>query len=216
MGRLPPTKLKRPRAKREPRARFVVFCEGRNTEPTYLNALKRIYSNALISIEINKGVGVPYTQAQLAIERARQLGILKGGGKRKDYFSRRDQIWVVVDRDEHPRFDEAIKLCAAKGIFVARSNPCFEIWLILHQQEYHKPDGRWAVQSFLKSLFPEYDPSRSKAMDCDRLMDSVAEAERRAQVQLACRSEEGDPFGRPSTTMFELTTAIRQASDEAG
>ena len=121
----------------------------------------------------------------------------------------------MFDRDDHPRYDETIGLCENKGIYVARSNPCFELWLILHEADYDKPDGRGGLQAHLKSLRPEYDPSGRKLVDCCDLISRVDVAERRAETLLTRRISEGAPFGPPSTTVFELTRSIRAASARA-
>ena len=43
-------------------------------------------------------------------------------------------------------------------------NPCFELWLILHERDYDRPDHRDAVQRELKKLLPEYDNRRGSAL----------------------------------------------------
>ena len=63
-------KLGRDRQNREPKQRFILFCEGENTEPQYFNALKWIHTDALITVEIVPGVGVPMTIDEKVIERA--------------------------------------------------------------------------------------------------------------------------------------------------
>jgi hypothetical protein len=118
----------------------------------------------------------------------------------------------VFDRDEHPRYEDAVRLCSAAGVGVARSNPCFEVWLILHETNYDKPSGRHDVQAHLAVLRPEYDPSGRKLPACGNLIKRVEEAEQRAELQLQRRDKEGMPFGPPSTTVFRLTREIRKAA----
>ena len=134
----------------------------------------------------------------------------------RDSFEKRDQVWAVFDRDSHPHFERALDLCAQHKVQVARSNPCFEVWLILHEREFDRPDGRHAVQRHLKALRPEYDPDKHKSCDCDHLVKSVEDAEARAARQLDLRHREGVPFGPPSTTVGHLTAAIRSAAQAAG
>ena len=97
----------------------------------------------MVAVETVPGVGVPMTVAEKAVEKAKSL---RRGRGRKDSFEERDQVWAVFDRDEHPRFDEAVALCKDKGVGVARSDPCFELWLILHERDYDRPCGRHEVQ----------------------------------------------------------------------
>lgn len=149
------------------------------------------------------------TVAERAVEEA---GTRKRGRAKPDPFEEGDRVWAVFDRDEHPRFDEAVALCREHDIGVARSNPCFEIWLILHEGEYNRPCSRVEAQKELASLRPEYDRRAAKTVDCDGLARRVEEAEERAEAQLRCRTKEGIPFGNPSTTVGRLTREIRKAA----
>lgn len=155
------------------------------------------------------------TIARRSADLARQTGAARRRRGRVDLYEEKDEVWAVFDRDQHPYFDDAVRLCEAKRVGVARSNPCFEIWLILHETDFDRPDGRHAVQVHLQSLCPEYDAARGKRPDCVRLIGQIEDAERRAERQLAAREAEGQPFGPPSTTVFTLTRAIRHAADLA-
>jgi RloB-like protein len=207
--------LRRQRYRREPRRRFMVLCEGENTEPAYLAALNRAFFSALIQVETIAGAGVPYTVARSAVEQARAFGLARRSRKPPNSFEERDEVWAVFDRDEHPRFNEAVALCQAHGVGVARSDPCFELWLILHEEDYDRPEDRHAVQARLQQLRPEYNRRAAKKPDCNELIARVEEAEGRANVQLLRRQDEGKPYGRPSTTVGHLTRAIRDAAERA-
>ncbi len=201
--------LRRARASREPRKRFVLFCEGKNTEPAYFKALRRLHPHAII--DIPREAGVPITLAELAVTEFRRLRGTRG----RDSFEENDEVWVVFDRDDHPRHEEAVELCRQAGVRVARSNPCFEVWLILHKTDYDRPDGRHAAQAHLRTLCPEYDPRTDKTPDCAALLAGIARAETRAEAQLARRQSERTPYGPPSTTLFQLTRAVHEAADRS-
>ncbi|CAK0751036.1 RloB-like protein [Azospirillaceae bacterium] len=208
MARLSPS-LERHKPKREPKRRFFIFCEGKNTEPAYFEAIKCRFCGADIKLELIPSAGVPFTLAGKAAELAKQLN---RGRQKRDSFEKNDQIWAVFDRDEHPNYTEAVQLCESNGVRVGRSNPCFELWLILHDQEFHRPVDRHAVQSHLQSIQPDYDPGKDKTLDCLLLMDRVEATEKRAEILLARRKQERDPFGPPSTTVGHLTREIRTAA----
>ncbi len=203
--------LKRKNPQLEPKRRFILFCEGEKTEIEYFEAIRRICSSTLIAVETHGGVGVPYTIAEKAVERAKALGLAPRSRRKKDSYEKRDEVWAVFDRDDHPRFDEAVRDCEKQNVGVARSNPCFELWLILHQQDYDKPNDRHAMQKALAKLRQEYDPDGSKTPDCDDLVKRVEEAERRAERGLRNRETGGAPYSNPSTTVGRLTHAIREA-----
>ena len=123
-----------------------------------------------------------------------------------------DEVWAVFDRDEHPRFDEAIDTCSGSSVRVARSNPCFEVWLILHFVAYNRPDGRHEVQKHLEILHSAYKSGGSKSVNCSLLIASLSDAEARSARQLQRREEEGQAFSAPSTTVHELVASIRRAA----
>jgi hypothetical protein len=191
------------------RQRFILICEGEKTEPAYFNALRGQYPGALISIEFVTAAGVPITikakvQARMAELRREQ---------RDNPSAKADRIWAVFDRDEHLNVAEAIAGCESAGAQVAYSNPCFEVWLILHYEDFHRSDDHHQVQKHFQKLDPTYDPNGSKTPNCGPLMAEVETAEDRAMNQCKCREEEGMQLGRPSTTVYKLTRAIRAAAE---
>jgi len=207
--------IKRRGSKRDPKVRFTLFCEGRNTEPAYFSAIRKTYTNALVSIEIRPGIGVPLTIAREALKYAKTKGLVQGGRRGQNLFEREDEVWAVFDRDDHEGYEEAVNLCKENGIGVARSNPCFEIWLILHERDHDRPDDRYQVQKELQRLRPEYARAGTKTPDCEEMMARIRDAEKRGHMLLRRREEERKPYGRPSTTVGHLTRAIREAHHRA-
>lgn len=200
---------------REPKRQFVLFCEGRKDEPDYFRAIRRACQSTLIDMEVVPGPGVPMTVAERAADRAQKHGLAPRRRKPKDSFEKSDQVWAVFDRDVHPRFDDAVKLCERNGVRVARSNPCFELWLILHEGDYDGYRSRHDVQGDWKSLRLEYGRGSTGTPNYDSLVQRVEDAERRAETLLQRRDEEGKPHGNPSTTAGRLTRAIREADAAA-
>ena len=211
--KIPP--IRRQKSRRESKRHFFLFCEGKNTEPAYFTALKRTLAGALITVETKPGVGVPMTIATEAVNFAKSQGLTKTSRRKKNSFEENDEVWAVFDRDKHPNFDDAVSLCQANSVGVARSNPCFELWLILHEKDYDRPDHRNAVQRELKNLRPEYDNHRGKIPDCDDLVTRVELAEERGEAMVKRREVERNPHGNPSTTVGMLTRAIRIANESA-
>lgn len=205
-----PPDLKRRAGKREPKRRFVIFCEGEKTEPAYFNALRQHGSSALIEVKPLPAQGVPDTLTKNAVAEARRLR-----REGPNSFEQRDEIWAVFDRDQHPKFDEAVQRCESNRVGVGRSNPCFEVWLILHFEDYDKGDGRHAVQAKCQQACPGYD-RHTKRLDCKNLLEHVEAAIKRAETQLVRRRIEGEEFGCPSTTVGRLVQAILEAAKKSG
>lgn len=202
--------LVRRRATRDPRRKFILFCEGKNTEPQYFLEIGRHYSDALIHIEVQRAAGVPETIARKAADYARSM---RSGARSS--FEDGDQVWAVFDRDKHPNYERALDICNANGVCVARSNPCFELWLILHYSTFERPLDHKAVQKHLETLCADYKRTRGKQVNCKQLLANIELAERRAEAQLKARVRERKPYDCPSTTVGLLTAAIRKASEKA-
>jgi hypothetical protein len=208
MGRRLP-ELRRRKPSRSEHQRFILICEGEKTEPAYFKALKAQYPGALVSIEFVAPAGTPITIKEKARVRMAELR----EEQRKNPSAKADTVWAVFDRDKHDHVAEAIAGCESAGAQVAYSNPCFEVWLILHFEDYHASDDHHQVQKRYTGLDPKYDVNGSKTPDCLLLMDNVERAEQFGENQCKRRDEEGAPFGRPSTTVYKLTRAIRAAAE---
>lgn len=109
----------------------VVFCEGGVTEPQYLRAFKRlpaVQRETAVRIEIAPHTAVPYPLVEAAAARAREREV--------------DEVWCFIDVEAptpHPRLTEAVALAREAGVRLAISNPCFELWLVLHRRDWTRP-----------------------------------------------------------------------------
>jgi len=64
---------------------------------------------------------------------------------KKEYrFKDTDEFWLIIDRDDweeihNHNFDNLVDDCKKENnFFLAMSNPCFEIWLILHLKDINE------------------------------------------------------------------------------
>ena len=156
--------LRRRGPRRKPKRLFVLVCEGQNTEPCYFRALQSTFTSALVELDIVGGVGVPVTVAERAAERARHL---YSDTQMKSSFEERDQVWAVFDVDDHPRLGDAMTLCDADNVQVGCSNPCFELWLILHERDYDQACTSKEMQDAFQVVHPEYNRKRGKMPNCE-------------------------------------------------
>ncbi|WP_018635971.1 RloB family protein [Parafrankia elaeagni] len=176
----------------------MIFCEGRRSEPEYIAAIKRISevaARAAINIVIDVSQGVPLTLVRNAVERKRDPEI--------------DECWCVFDVEwprNHPNLKQAISLARDHGIGVAISNPCFELWLILHFEGLSRFSENAAVERRSKEL----DGRAGKGIDAALYMPRRKDAVRRAR-ELAARHERNGvvfPHDNPSSSMADLLAAI--------
>lgn len=205
MRRRIPNLARSARAKRKPKLAVLVYCEGEKTEPNYLREFAKVHGNQLVVLRIADERGGPRTLVEAAAqERRRQRK------HSKDSFEARDETWVVFDRDEHPNIPEAMDLARRSGIEVAFSNPCFELWLLIHLVDHDPPDDRHQVQKKLAGLVKGYDPKTSKICDFGSVAPGYGAACIRARAMRRRRDDEGAPLGNPYTGIDVLTELIRE------
>ena len=191
---------------RAPAARIVVVMEGASTEPRYLKMFRRIHGHQSVTLAPIGGVGDPRAVVERAIEESRKL--------KRDALADRDSVWAMFDRDIHPRFAEAKNLAHGNGISLAVSNPCFELWGILHYQDQDAPLDRHECQRLLGDLCPGYRKSGGKVFDDRTAIDKgYLDAVKRAGKSLERRAEEDRPGGNPSTSVHLVTEQIRLGVD---
>lgn len=197
--------LKRKVATRKPRKTLVVFCEGERTEPEYLNALKRqpsVRDVAAVDLRVEAGQGgsVPRTLVSMATE---------ARSRATDEDAEIDEFWCVFDVEwprNHPGLGEAIGQAHANGIEVAVSNPCFELWLILHFQDH----AAWLDNTQARRLRSQLDGSGDKGLEAAKYMPFTADATRRAAELDRRHQQDGTtfPHNNPSSGMHRLLTAV--------
>jgi hypothetical protein len=200
--------LSRTVEKIEPKVALHIVCEGINTEPKYFSDCVEHYTAGLVQLEIIPGAGVPDTLVRKAIEVREEL--LRRKRRSPDSFTACFRVWAVFDRDEHPLVEESIALAIENKIDVAFSDPCFEVWPILHLQNYGAQDGRHEVQRRLSELMPTYEHDRGAIIDFVAIKDELQTAYDRAARLNEGRRNENCPYGCPSTTVGELVLKIKQ------
>lgn len=194
---------------RLPAEKIVIVCEGKVTEPAYFKSFKEIHRNPLVEVTTIGGCGVPPSVVQRAIEEKQRL--IQIARRSRDSFDLLFQVWAVFDRDAHPQpqVPAALQMAKQNDIKVAFSNPCFEVWGLMHFLEYARPGHHHAVQHELKRLLPGYCHEKNPAIDARALQSSYHEAVQRSARSLEARAREQRPQGDPSTNVHELTEAIR-------
>jgi hypothetical protein len=197
-------------ASRNPDPWILVVTEGKVTEVSYLRALKVILKRSFELPSIPTDHGDPLTLVELAKQKRTDL---EGDAKRmRDPKTRLDEVWCVFDRDEHdaPRLSQAIDNARAAGIKVAFSNPCFELWLLLHFRDQPGDQHRHRIQVMVGTFVPGYD----KYVPIDVLSDPnrIASAVKRARSLAQHAEEEGDPYRSPTTSVYGLVCSLLNSS----
>lgn len=192
---------------RDAKKRVVVVCEGLKTEPDYLRLINKRSRKALVELEI---IDEPATSPKQLVERACQiLSESKREARRtKDPNSKVNEIWCVFDVDEHPLLRESQKQASDNGISVAISNPCIEIWFLLHFSDQTANIHRDTARRSLEVHIPGY---AKKFKDISSLEGRYEQAKKRA-LDLQSKHE-GDethfPDNNPSTDVWKLVDSLQ-------
>ena len=113
---------------------YILSYEGTVSEKKYFEDLRKsnIFNNSglieMISLKRPKDKGSnPFSVKRLLKEAKNEFG-----------FKITDDFWLIIDRDDWEiihklNFDDLVSECKKEdNFYLAMSNPCFEIWLILH------------------------------------------------------------------------------------
>ena len=195
VSRRPPT--------REPKKRVLVVTEGRVTEPEYLMAFAAWKREALVEVKISSQHGVPKTLVEIAKEQ--KANAEAAARRERDDNLRFDEVWCACDVDSHPRLPDARQMARDNGIELVVSNPCFELWLLLHYRENPGARHRRDLQRMLRR---EYQKDYDKHVDFDALKPGYEAAMARARRLDADADEAGEPGRNPTTGFHRLTASI--------
>jgi hypothetical protein len=190
---------------------FVIASEGAVTEPKYFNGIKERWHNPRIHLEIvgrdDPGLSSPEHVLRTLDRFASEYKLRDG-----------DQLWLVIDRDSQswkPRTMARIaRRCEQKRYFLAVSNPCFELWLLLHFEDVpaQSPARRQELLENADGLL-KFEVARHCGTDCeyiDNFISNSATAIARAEVL------DAKPQDRwPSQLGTRVHRLIRQLAPES-
>jgi hypothetical protein len=172
---------------------ILIYCGAVRTEPDYFKGLRNSFRSATLTVKVRQDGVAPSRLVQIASAyRDRKPGAF-------------DEVWCVVDVDQ---FDLVTAIADARehSVNLAISNPCFELWLLLHHSDCRSHCTGYAdVASRLKKHLPAYDKTRLRFSDH---ANGVGDAVKRAK--------ELEPSGtnhqrNPSTSVWRLVEIITEA-----
>lgn len=112
---------------------IVIASEGKDTERIYFKALAKEYTNLRVHVHILE-------RSENEQNNSSPEHVLKQLNDYKSKYDLKadDELWLVVDKD---RWTEAMLSHVATecsqevAMHMALSNPCFELWLLLHMED---------------------------------------------------------------------------------
>ncbi len=176
--------------------RFLIICQGEQTEPNYFAAFR----NPRLVI---RTVSAPRNPSRV-VETALRL--------REQSEQPFDQVWCVFDCDDTPAadFNRALQLAGSNRIEVAYSNQAFELWYLLHFQAVSGALHRAQyIQRLEKHLGHGYQKNSPRLYN--ELLGLQSQAIERAR-QLLESYNPSDPFhDDPSTTVHRLVEQLNRS-----
>lgn len=171
----------------------LVICEG-ETEVSYINLLKKWYKSPIRIVSHIEGTKI--TQA-LVDNRTRELKL-----------SKYDKVhtFLMYDMDV-PSINEKLLACKAEKLL---SNPCFEIWLLLHAKDRKSPITTDALIKELKksaAVWKNYAKSDFTDTQIAFLKDNTDKATERAKNLKELQN--------PSTGVYKLIELLRDDESKA-
>lgn len=187
---------------------MLVVCGGRVSEPGYLNQMKNVYRNNLLNIKVLSHGRAPINVVQYAAElKMKASREAQGTG---DPYLEFDEVWCVLDVDEHESLNRARDLARAQNIHLAVSNPCFELWLLLHFRSQNSSITTSDVQRACRGYMPGYE----KEVPFSKIDPSYDHALRRATALEVHHTKQNHLGANPSTDIYKITEKIRKRAYE--
>lgn len=212
--------FKRAKTSRPFKKLFLIACEGEKTEPNYIDDLvKQEKAKRRIAV----GSKVLFVNHQ----HTDPSGVLEDLLSDSAYESA-EQRWIVIDRDAveniksengghtQENFDNALLKASKEDVGVAYSNPCFELWLILHFEYRDSASSRIDVQRKALELLKKNKLLKAgDSIDILKakkgLFTELGEKRLATAVKFAEKlyKKNGDTRNNPCTTFYQLINAIQ-------
>lgn len=211
---------------------YIIAAEGDKTEYKYFDTLKNMYRDQfrLSKLHIEYLERPQHEAGQSDPAHVEQM-ITIFLENHKDYdFQEYDELWFIVDTDDYLNRQGAILNLAQKCrenplFYLGLSNPCFELWLMLHFTDIHDPIKSYlpgteeqSIKQYLESVAP-----KQRAGACKRLLpvfhqnqqplykiyiERIPDAIRHARHIGACDPYADDFLNTLCTSLYQLIENI--------
>lgn len=211
---------KRKENSRSQKSLVIIACEGIATEVNYFHGFFR---------ELSAGGKISNSSCVIATHRHTDpRGVLQDlldyrtefGAKYSDF----DEKWIVIDRDPErtnggghtlENFNAAIEAARQNQISVAWSNPCFELWILLHfefrntsidRDDFSRllSDARRLNREYNKNIDNLYELLQTKQVDAIRNAKRLSSENHSVQPASS----------NPGTMIFSLLESVRNSLEE--
>ena len=185
---------------------IIIASEGRQTEKQYFES--DCFSSSRLKIIVLESIDNKSAPSHVLHRIKEHINSqLKGGEKD---LQRGDQFWLVVDKDNWTE-KMLSNVCASAQqmkkvtLNVALSNPCFELWLYLHHDEWKTGEVKSIdLEEILKQKICGYNKSKvNMEIFCSKVCNAISRAEILDQ-----RATDRWP-SNPGTHVYKLAKVIK-------
>lgn len=195
---------------------ILIVTEGSQTEPRYFEHYRTRQTNIDIRV-VGSRTSAGETDYISLIRKA-----IEYQNKNQLSVSNGDSVWVVADGDvnynnpdpvtsKDKQLSKARKMAESKDIQVAISNPCFELWYLLHFQYTTKFLKDYpAIRSMLANYLPDYEKSGDVYTLLSDHTDAAIQKAKRLE-QYHQQNGDSTPFGlhtNPFTDVYHLVESL--------
>jgi hypothetical protein len=173
-------------------ALMLICCEGAKTETHYFEAWERQFPRVKVRV---------FSPPEDASAPARMADAIKKA-MRAQRFQTGDQAWLVLDQDrwQGKQWAALHQQVKSAKLLEARSNPCFEIWLLAHFEEIGTTISKGEIERRLRQHLNGYNKSQ---LDMSKFLPLVELAMENAQ-----RVDINKEVRHGATRVFLLMQAI--------
>ena len=184
---------------------ILVFVEGERTEEDYLVHWHRAHRSK-VNLSVHPFRGAPRRLIEEAAREKRKGERDARRAKGRAY----DEVWCVLNVDEHPFLNEVETTAVDNDINLAVSSPCLELWFVLHFQDQTAHIERHIVQRRSAQLLRCGKALSAEALAALEMRHT--DARQRAQALDTKHSGDGSPpRTNPSSGAWRLVQSIRTA-----
>ncbi|GAA0539894.1 RloB family protein [Paractinoplanes ferrugineus] len=185
---------------------IAIVCEGEKTEDIYFNGIRREFRLATARLRVVTLGADPLR----VVQEAEAL--------RPEY----DNAWAVFDVEApgahaipHARLNQAVERAARVGVQCAISNPCFELWLLLHFSSQTAFVNNEAVRAKIKKCPCGYS---DKGFDFAKVWPHHQQAMQNAAALHVRQQSNNRAIGdrNPWTSVHELVGKLLELSKRQG
>lgn len=190
------TEITRRGAHRNRPKRVLIVSQGEVIEPFYFDGLKDEENIQDFALHV---IHKPLDPIRL-VEHALRI----------PQYPSHDQVWVLFDRDDTPdeQIEKAIRIAKKDAkITCALSDPCFDLWLLLHIRDINHPIERKDIYEKIKAKHPTFDEKKNKIVLYKDIKTGVDKAISRAKAMEDKHLLDGTR-PPPSTCVWRLVSML--------